>query len=109
MCVTRIPRMLSNFSHVSDVIGYINNMKFAHTGGRNTLSSPGGMLSCKGHFTANISHKNKLYCIDIYNTRHICWNTHARFPLPPMLIFTTTSSRLRNSHTTLNWGEGDVV
>ena len=44
-----------------------------------------------------------------YNTRHICWNTHSRFPLPPMLIFTTTSSRPKKSHTTLNWGKGNVV
>ena len=30
------------------------------------LSSPGGMLSCKGQFIGNISHYNKLYCVDIY-------------------------------------------
>ena len=30
------------------------------------LCSPGGVLSRKGQFIANISHKNKLYCVDIY-------------------------------------------
>ena len=38
------------------------------------LSSPGGMLSCKGQFTANISHKNKLYCLNIYVIEGGCIN-----------------------------------
>lgn len=38
------------------------------------LSSPGGMLSCKGQFTANISHKNKLYCLNIYVIEGDCIN-----------------------------------
>ena len=44
----------------------------------------------------------RMLLTSIYKTRHISWNTHPRFPLPPMLISTTTSSRLKNSHTTLN-------
>ena len=39
------------------------------------LSSPGGMLSCKGQFIANISHKNKLYCVDIYVIEGDCVNS----------------------------------
>lgn len=38
------------------------------------LSSLGGMLSCKGQFIANISHKNKLYCLDIYVIEGDCIN-----------------------------------
>ena len=38
------------------------------------LSSPGGMLSCEGQFIANISHKNKLYCVDIYVIEGDCVN-----------------------------------
>ena len=38
------------------------------------LSSPGGMLSCKGQITANISHKNKLYCVDICVIEGDCVN-----------------------------------
>ena len=38
------------------------------------LSSPGGMLNCKGQFTAEISLKNKLYFIDIYVIEGVCVN-----------------------------------
>ena len=38
------------------------------------LFSPGGMLSCKGQFTASISHKNKLYCVDIFVIEGDCVN-----------------------------------
>jgi len=38
------------------------------------LSSPGGMLNCKGQFTAEISLKNKLYCVDIYVIQGPCVN-----------------------------------
>ena len=37
-------------------------------------SSPGGTLSCKGQFTANVSHKNKLYCWNIYVIEGDCIN-----------------------------------
>ena len=37
-------------------------------------SSPGGMLSCKDRFTANISHKNKLYSLNIYVIEGDCIN-----------------------------------
>ena len=38
------------------------------------LSSPGGMLNCKGQFTAEIPHKNKLYFIDSYVIEGVCVN-----------------------------------
>ena len=38
------------------------------------LSSPGGILSCKGQFTADISLKNKLYRVDIYVVEGPCVN-----------------------------------
>ena len=38
------------------------------------LSSPGGMLNCKGQFTAEISFKNKPYFIDIYVIEGVCVN-----------------------------------
>ena len=38
------------------------------------LSSPGGVLNCKGQFTAEISLKNKLYFIDIYVIDGACVN-----------------------------------
>ena len=39
------------------------------------LSSSGGMLRCKGQFIANVSHKNKLYCVDIYVIEGDCVNS----------------------------------
>ena len=42
------------------------------------LSSPGGMLNCKGQFTAEISLKNKLYFIDIYIIEGVCVNLLSR-------------------------------
>ena len=38
------------------------------------LSSPGGMLNCRGQFTAEISLKNKLYYVDIYVIQTPCVN-----------------------------------
>ena len=38
------------------------------------LSSPGGVLSCKGQFTADISLKNKLYRVEIYVVEGPCVN-----------------------------------
>ena len=38
------------------------------------LSSPGGMLNCKGQFTADISLKNKQYRVDIYVIEGACVN-----------------------------------
>ena len=38
------------------------------------LFSPGGMLNCKGQFTAEISLKNKPYFIDIYVIEGVCVN-----------------------------------
>ena len=38
------------------------------------LSSPGGMLKCRGQFTAEISLKNKPYFIDMYVTEGVCVN-----------------------------------
>ena len=38
------------------------------------LSSPGGMLNCRGQFTAEISLKNKLYYVDIYVIQGLCVN-----------------------------------
>ena len=38
------------------------------------LSSPGGMLKCKGKFTAEISPKNKPYSIATYVIEGVCEN-----------------------------------
>ena len=38
------------------------------------LSSPGGMLKCKGQFTAEISHNNKQYFVDIFVIEGSCVN-----------------------------------
>ena len=38
------------------------------------LSSPGGMLKCRGQFTAEISLKNKPYFIDMYVIEGVCVN-----------------------------------
>lgn len=57
------------------------------------LSSPGGILSCKGQFTADISLKNKLCRVEIYvtegpkieltnNTKPYCINAARKVPFP---------------------------
>lgn len=42
------------------------------------LSSPGGILSCKGQFTADISLTNKLYRVEIYFVEDPCANNLPR-------------------------------